>query len=121
MTLSGLQREVLALYRKCLRESMKKPSVGSANGKFVLLFPDHRYSVSGRISSPSQGQTKPLSPSTPILPASRNPRLMPCESRTEFEKNLALDRKDFGTIEYLLRKGQRQLEIYSSPAIKDVR
>jgi succinate dehydrogenase assembly factor 1 len=40
--------------------------------------------------------------------------------RTEFEKSIRLDKKDFGAIEYLLRKGQRQLEIYSSPGIKDI-
>lgn len=28
MRLSGLQKEVLALYRSCLRESRKKPAVG---------------------------------------------------------------------------------------------
>ena len=40
--------------------------------------------------------------------------------RTEFEKNIALDKKDFTAIEYLLRKGQRQLEIYSSPGIRNI-
>ena len=40
--------------------------------------------------------------------------------RTEFEKNTALDKKDFDAIEYLLRKGQRQLEIYSSPGIRNI-
>ena len=41
-------------------------------------------------------------------------------SRSEFEKNITLDKKDFGAIEYLLRKGQRQLEIYSSSGIKNI-
>lgn len=40
--------------------------------------------------------------------------------RTEFEKNIALGKKDFGAIEYLLRKGQRQLEIYSAPGIRNI-
>ena len=40
--------------------------------------------------------------------------------RTEFERNLALDKKDFAAIEYLLRKGHRQLEIYSSPGIRNI-
>lgn len=40
--------------------------------------------------------------------------------RTEFEKNIGLDKKDFAAIEYLLRKGQRQLEIYSSPGIRNI-
>jgi succinate dehydrogenase assembly factor 1 len=46
---------------------------------------------------------------------------MALRCRTEFEKSIGLDKKDFGAIEYLLRKGQRQLEIYSSPGIKDIR
>jgi succinate dehydrogenase assembly factor 1 len=41
--------------------------------------------------------------------------------RTEFQKRIKLDKKDFGAIEYLLRKGQRQVEMYSSPGIKDIR
>lgn len=41
--------------------------------------------------------------------------------RNEFRKALALDKKDFATIEYLMRKGQRQLDMYSSPGIKDIR
>ena len=41
-------------------------------------------------------------------------------SRSEFEKNITLDKKDFGAIEYLLRKGQRQMEIYSAPGIKNI-
>jgi succinate dehydrogenase assembly factor 1 len=41
--------------------------------------------------------------------------------RKEFEKNRQLDKKDFNAIEYLLRKGQRQLEIYASTGIKDIR
>ena len=40
--------------------------------------------------------------------------------RSEFERNIALDKKDFAAIEYLLRKGQRQLEIYSSPGIRNI-
>ena len=42
-------------------------------------------------------------------------------SRSEFEKNISLDKKDFGAIEYLLRKGQRQLDIYSAPGIKNIK
>lgn len=40
--------------------------------------------------------------------------------RLEFEKNLAVEKRDFGAIEYMLRKGQRQLEIYADPGIRDV-
>ncbi|MCJ1399654.1 hypothetical protein MMC11_002856 [Xylographa trunciseda] len=76
MRLSGLQREVLALYRKCLREASKKPA------DVQLNFRNY--------------------------------------ARNEFKKHSLLDKKDFAAIEYLLRKGQRQLEIYSSPGIKNI-
>ena len=41
-------------------------------------------------------------------------------TRSEFMKNMALDKKDFSAIEYLLRRGQRQLEIYASPGIRNI-
>ncbi|TAQ88424.1 hypothetical protein B7494_g3284 [Chlorociboria aeruginascens] len=67
MRLSGLQKEVLALYRKCLRESRKKPP--NARAHFESF------------------------------------------TRTEFQKHVTLDKKDFSAIEFLLRKGQRQVAI----------
>ncbi|CEJ81700.1 Putative Heat repeat protein [[Torrubiella] hemipterigena] len=77
MRLSGLQKEVLALYRQCLRESRKKPVETRPNfEKF---------------------------------------------SRAEFTRHLTVEKRDFAAIEFLLRKGKRQLELYSSPGIKDVR
>ncbi|KAF6814262.1 hypothetical protein CSOJ01_04153 [Colletotrichum sojae] len=75
--LSGLQKEVLALYRQCLREIRKKPERCGRERA------DH------------------------------------C-CRTEFDKYLTVDKRDFSVVEHLLRKGRRQLETYSSPSIKDV-
>ena len=40
--------------------------------------------------------------------------------RSEFKKNAQLDKKDFGTIEYMLRRGHRQLEIYADPGIRNI-
>ncbi|KAL7801359.1 hypothetical protein V8C43DRAFT_301370 [Trichoderma afarasin] len=77
MRLSGLQKEVLALYRQCLRECRKKPQNTRAHfEKFV---------------------------------------------RDEFSRNIAVEKRDFAAIEFLLRKGHRQLDVYSSPGIKDIR
>jgi succinate dehydrogenase assembly factor 1 len=42
-------------------------------------------------------------------------------ARAAFESNLAIDKRDFSAIEFLLRKGKRQLEVYSAPGIKDIR
>lgn len=39
----------------------------------------------------------------------------------EFQKHLSVNKKDFSTVEYLLRKGNRQLEMYSSPGIRNIR
>ncbi|KAL5332887.1 complex 1 protein-domain-containing protein [Aspergillus crustosus] len=74
---SGLQREVLSLYRKCLRGIRKKPIESRSNFKSY--------------------------------------------ARTEFEKHIHISKKDFNAIEYLLRKGARQLEMYSSPGIRNIR
>ncbi|KAK1253679.1 hypothetical protein MKX07_001756 [Trichoderma sp. CBMAI-0711] len=77
MRLSGLQKEVLALYRQCLRECRKKPQDTRAHfEKFV---------------------------------------------RAEFSRNITIEKRDFAAIEFLLRKGHRQLDVYSSPGIKDIR
>jgi len=41
-------------------------------------------------------------------------------AREEFRANAGINKKDFSTIEYLLRKGQRQLDIYSSEGVRNV-
>jgi len=74
--LSGLQRDVLALYRSCLRAARKKPA-----------------------------GTRPH---------------FEAFARREFQKHIQMNKKDFSTIEFLLRKGNRQLEIYKSPGVTDI-
>jgi len=74
--LSGLQKDVLSLYRRCLRACRQKPA-----------------------------DTRPNFESF---------------TRKEFEKTRTLNKKDFSTIEFLLRKGTRQLEIYESPGVRNI-
>ncbi|KAK8165758.1 complex 1 protein-domain-containing protein [Phyllosticta citribraziliensis] len=74
--LSGLQRDVLSLYRNCLRAARKKPEDTRRNWKAF--------------------------------------------AREEFEKNMSIGKRDFGAIEYMLRKGHRQLEIYEDQGIRDI-
>ena len=74
--LSGLQKDVLALYRQCLRATRSKPTETRPNFE--------RY------------------------------------ARHEFERNIMLDKKDFGAIEFLLRKGHRQLETYAASNITNI-
>lgn len=40
--------------------------------------------------------------------------------RSEFHKNQGVGKKDFSTIEYLLRRGRRQLETYQDAGIRDL-
>ena len=117
MRLSGLQRSVLSLYRQCLREIQKKPVVcdlqlKESNGRIVLTFP-RTYE---RISRVSQGRWCYATKASDYLRVAH--LIKRC--RTEFQRNVGLDKKDFAAIEYLLRKGQRQLEIYSSPDIRNI-
>ncbi|EON66678.1 hypothetical protein W97_05924 [Coniosporium apollinis CBS 100218] len=74
--LSGLQRDVLSLYRQCLRAAAKKPAKTQQNFKMF--------------------------------------------ARNEFREHISLNKKDFATIEFLLRKGHRQLEIYADPGITNI-
>ena len=41
-------------------------------------------------------------------------------SSNEFQRNIAVDKRDFSAVEFLLRKGRRQLETYSAPDIKNI-
>ncbi|RKF59648.1 Succinate dehydrogenase assembly factor 1, mitochondrial [Erysiphe neolycopersici] len=77
MGYSGLQKEVLSLYRECLRVCRKKKP--SATRSHFEQF-----------------------------------------TRSEFEKHLYLNKKEFVAIEYLLRKGRRQLVLYSTPGVSDI-
>jgi len=79
----------------------------------------NRHRTPGHILSCSPGKQDRIVPfqthSDPYTSANQY-----CRSRTEFQKSIHLDKKDFGAIEYLLRKGQRQLEMYSAPGIRDI-
>ncbi|ONH75805.1 Succinate dehydrogenase assembly factor 1, mitochondrial [Pichia kudriavzevii] len=73
---SGIQKEVLTLYRSCLRAVYEKPKENRANW-FAYI-------------------------------------------HEEFGKYRNLPRRDFATIEHLLRVGNRRYEMYKSPLIKNV-
>ncbi|KAK3341107.1 complex 1 protein-domain-containing protein [Lasiosphaeria hispida] len=77
MRLSGLQKQILGLYRECIRECRKKPQASRSHFQAF--------------------------------------------ARNEFNRNIGIDKKDFAAIEFLLRKGRRQLETYASPGVKDIR
>ncbi|ODQ49189.1 hypothetical protein PICMEDRAFT_14663 [Pichia membranifaciens NRRL Y-2026] len=74
---SGLQREVLDLYRNCLRSLHQKPKENRRNWVNYI--------------------------------------------HEEFGKYRNVPRRDFGTIEHLIRVGHRRYEMYSDPSIKNVK
>jgi succinate dehydrogenase assembly factor 1 len=47
-------------------------------------------------------------------------RLTETPCRSEFREHQHHDKKDYSAIEYMLRKGQRQLETYASPGIRNI-
>lgn len=73
--LSGLQKEVLALFRKCLRVSSQK------------------------------GPAKPL---------------FQHYARSEFNRFKLLNKRDFTTIEHLLRSGNKRLDTMANPQVKNI-
>ncbi|QPC75758.1 hypothetical protein HYE68_006510 [Fusarium pseudograminearum] len=95
--LSGLQKEVLALYRNCLREMRKKPQVWK-----------NERAMNAEVDT----DTDALKATRPHFES---------YARNEFARNLSIDKRDFAAIEFLLRKGRRQLEVYGSPGIKDIK
>lgn len=135
--LSGLQREVLSLYRSCLREIRNKPAVGvvlvtfspTAHFSNLPLQDSHnnfkRYAryvfyLVFLIPSPLTLSCSTLPPpSFPVAPLGLS-RLDSKRFSAEFQKHLSVNKKDFSTVEYLLRKGHRQLEMYASPGIRNI-
>mmetsp|Transcript_14828 Transcript_14828/g.16777 ORF Transcript_14828/g.16777 Transcript_14828/m.16777 type:complete len:85 (-) Transcript_14828:253-507(-) len=74
---SGVQKKVLALYRKALQTAISKgPENRQQNVEFV---------------------------------------------RNEFRKHADLKRKDFRTIEYLIRNGEKQIKLMSMPGVSTVK
>ncbi|EDK46174.1 conserved hypothetical protein [Lodderomyces elongisporus NRRL YB-4239] len=74
--LSGLQRDVLSLYKQCMKVTYTKPRATQHHWRNYL--------------------------------------------REEFHKYLHLPKKQFSTIEHLLRTGNRKLEMFLNPQIKDI-
>ncbi|KAK8140235.1 hypothetical protein PG984_000301 [Apiospora sp. TS-2023a] len=95
MRLSGLQKDVLSLYRQCLRAARAKPEVLLLPGKSGLV----TYTNLRKQATRSNFKTF---------------------ARSEMNKSIQIDKRDFAAIEFLLRKGRRQLEVYSAPGITDI-
>ncbi|KAA0147557.1 hypothetical protein FNF27_02403 [Cafeteria roenbergensis] len=72
--LSGLQRDVLALYRECLRAARAKPSADARQA-------GHEY------------------------------------VRAKFREHASIRRADFMRIEFLIRQGRKQLDMFGRPDV----
>ena len=91
--LSGLQREVLALYRTILREAVKKDR-----------------------DAAEELQSLPM---TSLL--SHEAGTTTSYAREEFRKQAgAVRRSDFKAIEYRIRKGQKHVKLLQMPGVKVV-
>ena len=91
--LSGLQKEVLALYRSILREAIKK----------------------------DRNETSTNIPTFPSLLQAPENTTTVGYARTEFRKQTQqVKRSDFKKIEYMIRKGEKQLKLLKMPGTKVV-
>lgn len=89
--LSGLQKDVLSLYRALLREATKKD----------------------RAAAPSSAFSPPL---TNLLSDSSTTT---SHARNEFRRQAGdVSRSDFRTIEYLIRKGRKHVKLLQMPGVK---
>mmetsp|Transcript_1261 Transcript_1261/g.2259 ORF Transcript_1261/g.2259 Transcript_1261/m.2259 type:complete len:99 (-) Transcript_1261:444-740(-) len=90
--LSGLQKEILALYRCVLREAAKKDRQELTTQSFSHL-------LQGSMSTTTTSY-----------------------ARSEFRKQAEMEnRSDFKTIEYKLRKGHKQVNLLKMPGVNVVR
>ena len=90
--LSGLQKDVLALYRSILREAIRK------DRKQLPAAVDNHLPLNQLLSSSSNSSTS--------------------FARGKFREEASLvKRSDFKTIEYKIRKGQKQLKLLKMPGV----
>mmetsp|Transcript_17980 Transcript_17980/g.23242 ORF Transcript_17980/g.23242 Transcript_17980/m.23242 type:complete len:118 (-) Transcript_17980:403-756(-) len=96
--LSGLQHHVFSLYRKVLREALKKDQQLHASGKETL--------ATSFVSLLQDGTHAGTSTSF----ASKEYKL----------KAHSVKRTDFKRIEYMIRKGEKQLKLLQMPGVRVV-
>ena len=70
----------------------------------------------GRQNELTEGNSTTLAKLHPVRPHPSGSN----NFRNEFRRYENVSRKDFSTIEYLLRRGRRTLETYSQPGIRDI-
>jgi hypothetical protein len=123
--LSGLQQDVLSLYRRILREAMKKDRLelkqrrlqksvdtnGTGNTSIAQhesnknSFLELRRHSSERISTATSYPAMPLTTTAYAI--------------VEFRKQaLSVQRSDFKKIDYMIRKGDKQIKLLRMPGVR---
>ena len=98
--ISGLQKDVLSLYRRVLREACRK---------------DRQAFLDRNESSPSFGAL--LTGRAPVKPSTSTTRF----AASEFRRQAAtVKRSDFKKIEYMIRKGDKQIKLLRTPGVRVV-
>ena len=126
--LSGIQKEVLSLYRALLREAIKKDrtaisatdveATNSDTPSFIkLLLADNNnnngHSTNHRGIINNEGDT-----ATTIMSTATNTS----HARNEFRRHaLQVNRKDFRTIEHKIRQGYKQIKLLQMPGVVNFR
>ena len=98
---SGLQRQVLALYRSALREASRKDLIGATRGGLQPLGQGGAFL--DLLAAEPEGSTTSY-------------------ARAEFRRRAAsVSRSDFRTIEHMIRAGEKQLKILMMPGVSSAR
>jgi hypothetical protein len=133
---SGIQQDVLSLYRRVLRASIKKDRRELAavyasepgDRSIPLAFTALLFSKVGtmHLSAPSpsaarqhqQGKDPTESPAT-IQPPPSSTTTTTAYAAQEFRRQAAMvKRSDFKKVEYMLRKGDKQIKLLQMPGVK---
>ena len=123
---SGIQKEVLALYRTLLREASKKDRMTVAVAKpeaeaipsfLSLLFPiDSSSSNNNNNSSSNNSGDDDVEDNTSIDNVHK--KSSTAHVRYEFRKQASqVGRKDFRAIEYKIRHGYKQIKLLQMPGV----
>jgi len=106
---SGLQKEVFSLFRRILREAAKKDrdaaSSSSASPSFVALL---------------QGRQRPGASATSTDNGTDTDTTTSYAAREFRRQATSAKRSDFKKIEYLIRKGDKQIKLLKMPGVKVV-
>jgi len=105
--LSGLQKDVLALYRKILRETAAKDRVSASTEL-----------AASTVGSPT-AESQNLSFNHLLVSSGKTST---AHARDKFRKEAKqVRRSDFKTIEYQIRKGEKQLKLLQMPGVNLMR